>query len=348
MPCSRHPAIYGIIIGTFAYNYFNYFCMTWLPAYFIENWKLTKTDMGLFTAFSFSGMAVVAILAGVVADRLIAKGWDVIKVRKGFTIAGLAVASTEVIGVMSGSRDIALAFAIISLAGLGLATANYWALTQSLMPGAAIGRITGVQNFASNMSGIAAPVVTGRLIAMTGSYEAPMQAILVILACGIAAYCLPGSPEVRAEASLPVAWISTATQFIARLTKVRTGTPDGPFARYGFAFVEPGCARDVQMHPRLAFDELLEELGCRNRAAPASADVRQIGECALQVILVIVIERHVPHALAAGFAGRDHTAEELLVVRERADVNVTQARPRSRRSAWRHPPGACTRAGSRR
>ena len=80
--CSRHRAIYGIIIGTFAYNYFNYFCMTWLPAYFIENWKLTKTDMGLFTAFSFSGMAVVAILAGVVADRLIAKGWDVIKVRR--------------------------------------------------------------------------------------------------------------------------------------------------------------------------------------------------------------------------------------------------------------------------
>ena len=104
----KTPAIYGIIIGTFAYNYFNYFCMTWLPAYFIENWKLTKTDMGLFTAFSFSGMAVVAILAGVVADRMIAKGWDVIKVRKGFTIAGLAVASTEVIGVMSGSRDIAL------------------------------------------------------------------------------------------------------------------------------------------------------------------------------------------------------------------------------------------------
>jgi MFS transporter, ACS family, D-galactonate transporter len=191
----KTPAIYGIIIGTFAYNYFNYFCMTWLPAYFIENWKLTKADMGLFTAFSFSGMAVVAILAGAVADRLIAKGWDVIKVRKGFTIAGLAVASTEVIGVMSGSRDIALTFAIISLTGLGLATANYWALTQSLMPGAAIGRITGVQNFASNISGIAAPIVTGRLIALTGSYEAPMQAILVILACGIAAYIFLVRPK---------------------------------------------------------------------------------------------------------------------------------------------------------
>ena len=184
----KTPAIYGIIIGTFAYNYFNYFCLTWLPAYFVEHWKLSMKEMGAFTAFSFSGMAIVAILAGFAADRIIAGGRDPIAVRKGFTIAGLAVASTEILGVMSGSRQIALTFAIISLAGLGLATANYWALTQSLMPGAAIGRIAGVQNFASNLSGILAPLITGRLIAMTGSYEAPMQAVLVFLCAGIAAY----------------------------------------------------------------------------------------------------------------------------------------------------------------
>ncbi|HZO56098.1 MAG TPA: MFS transporter, partial [Bryobacteraceae bacterium] len=189
------PAIYGIIIGTFAYNYFNYFCLTWLPSYFRDQWKVTVAEMGLFTAFSFTGMAIVAIVAGAVADRMIARGGDPIRVRKGFTLAGLIVASTEIFGVMSGSRDIALAFAIISLAGLGLATANYWALTQSLMPGAAIGRIAGVQNFASNLSGIVAPILTGRLIAITGSYEAPMQAVLVLLAMGIAAYIFLVRPK---------------------------------------------------------------------------------------------------------------------------------------------------------
>lgn len=184
----RTPAIYGIIIGTFAYNYFNYFCLTWLPAYFVEHWKMSLTSMGWYTAFSFSGMAFVAIAAGFVADRMIARGADPIKVRKGFTIAGLAVASTEIIGVMSGSREMAVIFAVVSLSGLGLATANYWALTQSLMPGAAIGRIAGVQNFASNLSGIVAPILTGRLVAWTGSYEAPMQTVALLLIAGIAAY----------------------------------------------------------------------------------------------------------------------------------------------------------------
>ena len=156
---------------------------------------------GYLHRFSFAGMAVVAILAGFAGTGSLRNGWNPIKVRKGFTIAGLAIASTEVIGVMSGSRDVRSDFAIISLAGLGLTTANYWALTQILMPGAAIGRIAGVQNFASNLSGIVAPIVTGRLIEMTGSYEAPMQAILVLLAFGIAAYVFLVRPKYAPQAA---------------------------------------------------------------------------------------------------------------------------------------------------
>jgi sugar phosphate permease len=182
------PAIYGIIIGTFAYNYFNYYCLTWLPTYFADQWKVSLKNSSWFTAFSFSGMAIVAVLAGVVADKMIARGGDPIRVRKGFTIAGLAVACTQLIGVMSGSPDLAVLFSVISLAGLGLATANYWALTQSLMPGAAIGRIAGVQNFASNLSGIVAPIITGWLVHVTGSFEAPMKFITALLIAGILAY----------------------------------------------------------------------------------------------------------------------------------------------------------------
>jgi len=182
------PVIWGILIGTFAYNYFVYFCMTWLPAYFVEHRNLSLNKMGLFTMFSFGGMAAVAVLAGWLADRIIARGGDPVKVRKAFTITGLVLASTELVGAVSESQSVALFFAVFSLSGLGVATANYWALTQTLIPGAAIGRIVGVQNFASNLSGIVAPVLTGWLKQATGSYQASMQAIWVVLLAGIAAY----------------------------------------------------------------------------------------------------------------------------------------------------------------
>jgi ACS family D-galactonate transporter-like MFS transporter len=182
------PVIWGTVIGTFCYQYFVYFCMTWMPAYFVEARNLSLNSMGLYTMFSFTGMAVVATLAGWAADRMIARGGNPVRIRKGFTIAGFLVASTELIGALSDSSSVALFFAVFSLSGLGLMTANYWALTQTLIPGAAVGRIVGIQNCAANLPGIVAPLLTGWLKQATGSYEAPMQAIWVFLLAGVAAY----------------------------------------------------------------------------------------------------------------------------------------------------------------
>jgi MFS family permease len=182
------PVIWGTIVGTFCYMYFVYFCMTWMPAYFVERRHLSLSAMGLYTFFSFGGMAAVAALGGWAADALIARGRNAVAVRKAFTIAGFLIASTEVIGALSDSVPVALFFAVFSLSGLGLATANYWALTQTLIPGGAIGRIVGIQNCAANLPGIVAPILTGWLKQTTGHYDAPMQAIWFFLVLGIAAY----------------------------------------------------------------------------------------------------------------------------------------------------------------
>jgi MFS transporter, ACS family, D-galactonate transporter len=182
------PVIWGTIVGTFSYMYFVYFCMTWMPAYFVERRHLSLNGMGAYTFFSFGGMAAVAALGGWAADALIARGRDPVAVRKAFTIAGFLIASTEVIGGLSDSVTVALFFAVFSLSGLGLATANYWALTQTLIPGGAIGRIVGIQNCAANLPGIVAPILTGWLIQVTGKYDAPMQAIWFFLVLGLAAY----------------------------------------------------------------------------------------------------------------------------------------------------------------
>ena len=182
------PVILGTVIGTFCYMYFVYFCMTWLPAYFVEQRGLSLASMSGYTALTFSGMAVVAIASGWLADRMIERGGNPVKVRKGFIIAGFLLASTEVIGALSHSAPVALFFAVFSLSALGLVTANYWALTQTLMPGAAVGRISGVQNCAANIPGVVGPNLTGWLLHTTGSFEAPMHAIWIFLLLGVASY----------------------------------------------------------------------------------------------------------------------------------------------------------------
>ena len=193
IPISRimaSPVIWGTITASFCYMYFVYFCMTWMPAYFIERRHLSLGKMGLYAFFSFGGMATVATLAGFAADLLIGRGHNPVTVRKWFTIAGFAVACTELIGARATSLETALLFAVVSLSGLGLATANYWAITQTLIPGAAIGRITGIQNSACSFAGIVAPILTGWLLQKTGSYETPMMAIMVVLLVGVLSYLL--------------------------------------------------------------------------------------------------------------------------------------------------------------
>jgi MFS transporter, ACS family, D-galactonate transporter len=184
----RSPALWGSLVAAFCYHYFLYFCMTWMPAYFVEQRGLKLASMTLFSFMSFAGMAVVATAAGWTADHLIARGGDAVRIRKSFAIAGLLVGSTQLIGAFSASQNVALFFAIFSLSGLGLMTANFWALTSTLFPGPAVGRIVGVQNCAANIAGIVAPILTGWLRVVTGSYRAPMIAVGVFLLLGLTSY----------------------------------------------------------------------------------------------------------------------------------------------------------------
>ena len=50
--------------------------------------------------------------------------------------------------------------------------------------------MVGIQNFASNLSGIVAPMITGWLKHETGNYGAASWAILAVLLLGLAAYGL--------------------------------------------------------------------------------------------------------------------------------------------------------------
>jgi MFS family permease len=188
LPVLKTRGVWGILIGTFSYNYFVFFALTWLPAYFVEQRNLSLSSSGIYSMFSYGGMAIVALLAGIAADRLIERGADPILTRRNFTVAGFLIAATEVIGALSDSSGIAVFFAVLSMSGLGLATANYWSLAQTLAPPAVAGRIAGAQNVALTIAGTLAPIATGWLKQVTGSYVAPMVGMGFILVLGVGAY----------------------------------------------------------------------------------------------------------------------------------------------------------------
>jgi ACS family D-galactonate transporter-like MFS transporter len=56
--------VWGTLVNNFCYNYFTFYCMTWMPAYLVEQRGLSLEKMGLYSFFSFAGIAIVATGAG--------------------------------------------------------------------------------------------------------------------------------------------------------------------------------------------------------------------------------------------------------------------------------------------
>ncbi|MCY0386215.1 MFS transporter [Robbsia sp. Bb-Pol-6] len=190
------PVVWGGLITNFCYGYFTFYCMTWMPAYLVEQRGLSISKSGLFTFFSFAGIAVVAVVAGWAADRIIARGHDPARVRKAFTIAGFVGGCTVLLGAYAHSLNMALFWNVFSLSFLGLATANNLVLSRlTLIPRQAIGLVTGVQQLATSLAGGVAASLSGWLLHVSGSYDLPMIVILVFLVIGAAATAIMFRPE---------------------------------------------------------------------------------------------------------------------------------------------------------
>ncbi|WP_260926978.1 MFS transporter [Novosphingobium sp. 9] len=179
------PLVWGTLIVSFCYGYFTFYCMTWMPSYLVEQHGLSLKQSGLYTFFSFSGIAIVAVVAGWAADRIIAHGGNAVFVRKAFTVAGFVGASTILLGAYSTNLDTALFWNVFSLSCLGLATANNLALCRlTLIPKPAVGLVTGVQQVATSISGGAAALISGWLLSASGGYDLPILVIVAFCALG--------------------------------------------------------------------------------------------------------------------------------------------------------------------
>jgi len=58
-----------------------------------------------------------------------------------------------------------------SLFALYVSGTSYWAVVQDVVPNEVVGRISGLTHFVANLGGIAAPALTGLIVAETESFR---------------------------------------------------------------------------------------------------------------------------------------------------------------------------------
>jgi MFS family permease len=171
----------------FFFSYYWYFLLTWMPAYLTIARGYSTIGMGKILSAPLFAMAVVNVLAGFLADRLVKKGGSVFGVRLSFAGLGLLGASSIVILNVTPGRTPVLPILVTSVCSFGLASSNFWAIAQYASPSAMVGRAIGFLNTLSQLGGVAAPLITGWSL---GPHKDFTAAILIAGLCPIVSLVL--------------------------------------------------------------------------------------------------------------------------------------------------------------
>jgi nitrate/nitrite transporter NarK len=177
----------GICLGFFCFDYYWYLFVTWLPDYLVTVRHLTILRAGFFSALPYFVFGASEPLGGWIADRLIVFGWNETKTRKGIVTVAFLSGLLLIPASRVHSANAAVAF-IAGASLVGLATGNLIVILQCCAPHEDVGLWTGFENFAGNLAGVLAPLLTGVLISRTGSYAPGFALAAIVLLGGIFCY----------------------------------------------------------------------------------------------------------------------------------------------------------------
>jgi MFS family permease len=163
--------------------------LTWLPSYLVQTMHMSVLQSAGFSAIPWACATVSdLVVGGWLIDRLIARGHDETRVRRTVLLSGMA-AGLAVIGATTTTDPVvAIVWIAIALSGLAAAAPVGWSLPSLIAPPGGVGTVGGIMNFANNMMGAAAPIVTGYVVGNTQAFTTAFLVAGAVLTVGIAAF----------------------------------------------------------------------------------------------------------------------------------------------------------------
>jgi cyanate permease len=185
---ARCPAMWGLFISQGCSVYTTYLYMSWLPNYLQTARHVSIVGSGLYTAVPFLFAALICIIANWFGDRLLSV--DAVRAGKRrylvalclfLTAAGLAIPFVQPLGGVIALVTIAVSFANVAPATNGALVADI------LRSPSDAGRAFAFLVLGGNTFGLLAPIVTGYVVAGTGSFNAAFVAAGVLALIGAVA-----------------------------------------------------------------------------------------------------------------------------------------------------------------
>lgn len=185
----RRRKVIGLALGFGSYNYVFYLLLTWLPVYLSRTLHIDLLHSFLYTGVPWLIATITDLVAGGwLVDALIQRGWSANLVRRVVLIGGTALGLGILGGADAHTPAQALFWISVSIGGLAAAAPVGWSLPSLIAPSGSVGTLGGILNFSNQVSGIAAPIITGYLVTAKHSFGLAFGVAAIYLAVGIAAY----------------------------------------------------------------------------------------------------------------------------------------------------------------
>jgi MFS family permease len=179
---ARH--VLPVTIVDFCYGWTLWLFLTWIPAFFFENYHQNLQASALFSGGVLFAGVIGDTVGGVVSDRLLHKTRSLAIARRGVIVAGFLGAFVFLIPVVM-IHNLTVAAVCLSLAFFfaELIVGPIWSVPMDIAPRYA-GTASGMMNFGFAAAGLISPSSFGYLVDRTGSWVMPFIASIALLLLG--------------------------------------------------------------------------------------------------------------------------------------------------------------------
>jgi MFS family permease len=176
--------IWPVTLVDFCYGWTLWLFLTWIPAFFFENYHLNLRSSAMFSASVLFAGVIGDTAGGVATDRLLRRTGSLVVARRSVIVTGFLGALIFLCPVVL-FHNLAITAVCLSLAFFfaELVVAPIWAVPMDIAPRYA-GSASGMMNFGFGLAGLVSPSSFGFLVDRTGSWVFPFVCSILLLLVG--------------------------------------------------------------------------------------------------------------------------------------------------------------------
>ncbi|WP_448118781.1 MFS transporter [Pseudomonas serbica] len=166
-----HRSTWALIAIKFLTDYLTFMIISWLPVYLFMERKFSIVKMGIYSSLPWIAGMILLPIVGRISDRLIKAGKSKNFGRKVPIVTCQLLAATIIFTPWVESEMVAVILLIFVVGVESAVGGLIWTFPMEISPPGEAGTLGGIMNTAGSFAGILAPIVTGAIVAATGSFN---------------------------------------------------------------------------------------------------------------------------------------------------------------------------------